>query len=167
MIQNKRTYVADKIKVLIVDDDPLFRKALTKYIHQNEDLTVIGEANDLRTALHAVSKSKPDIVLIDILGFEGNEGGIQIIKKIKVQYKTLPLLAISFHDSSLYAETALDAGARGYLMKGEAAEKIGKVIGQTMGGEIYVSGESGSKIIMRHMKSKLELKQYKLNLEMA
>lgn len=154
----------NKLKVLIVDDDPLFRKALTHYIHQDEDLIVTEETSEMDTALRAVSKSKPDIALVDILGFEGEEGGIQVIRKLKALYEGLPILAISSHESSLYAGTALDAGAKGYLMKQEAAEKVGKVIRQIMNGEVYVSGEVGSKIIRRHKKSEIELKQYKLNL---
>ncbi len=134
--------MTDKIKILIVDDDPLMRQALTKYIHQHEDLIVSGEASEMDTALLALSKSKPDIALIDIMGFEGEEGGIQIIREIKAQYKELPVLAISSHDASFFAGRALQAGARGFLMKQEAAEKIGNAVRQIINGGIYVSGDT-------------------------
>lgn len=142
-----------KLKVLIVDDDPLFRKALTKYIHQNNDLIVIGEASEMESALKALSNLKIDIALIDILGFEGEQGGIQMIREIKTRYKELPILAISSHESSLFAESALQAGAKGFLMKQEAADKIGNVIRQILNGEMYVSGETGAKIIRHHLKN--------------
>ena len=157
----------DKIKVFIVDDDPLMRQALAQYIHSYEDMTVVGEASEMKTALRAMSKLKPDIALIDILGFEGEEGGIQMIRGIKAERKELPLLAISSHDSTLFAVSALQAGANGYLMKQEASVKIGIVIRQIMNGEMYVSGAADEKLIRRHMKnssSKTEANQYKLNL---
>lgn len=152
-----------KIKVLIVDDDPLYRKALTEYIHLNDGMMVIGEASEMQTALHALSKVKMDIALIDILGFEGEEGGIQMIREIHARRKDLPLLAISSHESSLFAGRALRAGAKGYLMKHEAALKLGTVIRQIMRGEAYVSGAGGAKIIRDYLNSATEVTQYKLN----
>ncbi len=138
--------MGDKIKILIVDDDPLMRQVLTKYICQHEDLAVIEEASEVKAAMQALSQSKIDIALIDILGFEGEEGGIQMIREIKARYKELSILAISSHDSSFFAERALQAGAKGFLMKQEAADKIGKVIRQIINGGTYVSGRPAQKL---------------------
>ncbi len=160
--------MADKLKVLIVDDDPLFRAALTKYIDQNEDLTVVAETSERIAALRLAAKLKPDIVLVDILGFEGAEGGIQVIREIKEQCPELPVLAMSSQDASLYAQCALDAGAGGYLMKQESASQIGRVIHLTVKCERYVSDEKKLLTFGRRLKSiaaARELKQYKLALK--
>ena len=130
-----------KLKVLIVDDDPLIRKALGEYMRLDDGLKVVGEAGDLSAALQAIAKCIPDVVLVDILGFEAKDGGIGVIREIRTKHRGLPILAMSSQDSSFYAETALEAGANGYLMKQEAAENIGKVIRQIMRGERYVSAQ--------------------------
>jgi DNA-binding NarL/FixJ family response regulator len=132
-----------KISILIVDDDPLMRKALRYYLQREDDFEVCAEADDSATAISAVAKWEPDCVLVDILGFPEPEGGLQIIKRIKARHKDLPVLAVSSYDASIYAAEALKAGANGYLMKEEAGQKLAEVIQKILVGETYVSGEVG------------------------
>ena len=108
-------------KVLLVDDHPIVRQGLAQLLEQSDDLSVCGEASSAETALEAIERLRPDIVIVDIL-LKG-ENGIELIKKIKSRFGKLPVLVMSMYDESLYAERALRAGARGYIMKEEATDK--------------------------------------------
>src|ERR1700733_8805068 len=95
---------AQKSRILIVDDHPLFREGLTQMIDRTSELMVCGEAEDATEALKAIPELKPDLVLVDISLGVGS--GIDLIKSIKAKYEDLPVLVISMHDESLYAERA-------------------------------------------------------------
>ncbi len=129
-----------KIRILLVDDHPIVRRGIAQLIEQEIDLVVCGEAEDAPEALKAISTLKPDLVIVDITLKDSN--GIDLIKSIKALYETLPALVVSMHDETLYAERAIRAGARGYVMKQEAAEKVLIAIRQILRGEIYLSNKS-------------------------
>lgn len=134
-------------KVLLVDDHPIVRQGLAQLLEQSDDLSVCGEASSAKTALEAIESLRPDIVIVDIL-LKG-ENGIELIKKIKSQFGKLPVLVMSMYDESLYAERALRAGARGYIMKEEATDKMLTAIRKIMQGEIYLSEGMVSRILHR------------------
>jgi DNA-binding NarL/FixJ family response regulator len=129
--------VSKKKQVLIVDDHPVVRDGLTTIINHEQDLNVCGEADDDYQALKTVSELKPDVIIVDIS--LKNSDGIELTKNIKVRYPKLPVIILSVHDESLYAERALLAGAKAYLMKEAASENIVKAIRTVLSGEIYVS----------------------------
>jgi DNA-binding NarL/FixJ family response regulator len=128
---------AAKTRILIVDDHPLFREGLQQMIDRTQDLMVCGEASEATEALKAIAELKPDLVLVDISLGVGS--GIDLIKGIKSKYDDLPVLVISMHDESLYAERALRAGAMGYVMKQERGKKVREAISRVMGGDVYLS----------------------------
>ena len=134
-------------KVLLVDDHPIVRQGLAQLLEQENDLIVCGEADDARGALEAIDRLKPDIAIVDIMLKDIN--GIELIKKIKSRLGKLPVLVMSMHDESLYAERALRAGARGYIMKEEATDKMLIAIRKVMQGEIYLSEGMISRILHR------------------
>ncbi len=134
-------------KVLLVDDHPIVRQGLAQLLEQEEDLIVCGEAYDAQGALDAIEKLKPDIAIVDIMLKDVN--GIELIKKIKSRLGALPVLVMSMHDESLYAERALRAGARGYIMKEEATDKMLIAVRKVMQGEIYLSEVMVSRILHR------------------
>ena len=101
--------------VLIVDDHPLLRAGLSRLLGQEADLRVCGEASTVHEALKAIANLKPDIVLVDIT-LKGGDG-LALIKDMKRRSLSSPVLVLSMHEESLYAERALRAGARGYIMK--------------------------------------------------
>jgi DNA-binding NarL/FixJ family response regulator len=140
----------EKSRLLIVDDHPLFREGLRQIIERDPELTVCGEAANAAEALQAIPELKPDLVLVDIS--LGTSSGIDLIKTIKNQYDDLPLLVVSMHDESLYAERSLRAGAMGYVMKHEPGKTVKAAIHKVLGGEIYLSDKMSSAIISRFMR---------------
>jgi DNA-binding NarL/FixJ family response regulator len=132
-----KTSNADKHRILIVDDHPIFRQGLAQLINQEEDLCVCGEADDYQGAMKAVAELKPAMVIVDIT--LKDMSGIDLIKEIRKFHKGIIMLVISMHDESLYAERAFRAGAKGYVMKQEASESIVQAIRQVRSGSIYAS----------------------------
>ncbi|MFO1520031.1 MAG: response regulator transcription factor [bacterium] len=126
-----------KRKIVVVDDHPLLRQGLAQLINQEDDLVFAGEAGDASEALPLLSKINPDLMIVDI-SLKGMNG-LDLTKNISRDQPNVPVLVISMHDESLYAERALRAGARGYLMKQEATEKVVTAIRKVLSGEVYLS----------------------------
>lgn len=121
----------------MVDDHPLVREWLANLINQQIDMLVCGEAANAPTALELLGQTKPDIAIVDI-SLEGGSG-IELIKNIKALYSGVIVIVLSMHDEMLYAERALRAGARGYIMKREATKKVLQAIRCVLEGKLYVS----------------------------
>ena len=134
-----------KRKILIVDDHPLTRRGMAELIGQQVDLSICGEAGDADQALAAVAALKPHLVLADV-ALPGKPG-LELIKDVKSLHPDVLILVVSMHDESLYAERALRAGARGYLMKNEGGEKLIAAIRQVLAGKVYVSETMSAKIL--------------------
>jgi DNA-binding NarL/FixJ family response regulator len=134
-----------KKKILIVDDHPILRKGLSMLINQEADLVVQGEAEDAGKALEMIERVKPDLIIVDI-SLPGVDG-VELLKTIKLRYGDLPTLVVSMHDESFFAERALRAGARGYIMKQEAVDKLLVAIRHVLSGEIFVSNKIATKML--------------------
>ncbi len=130
---------AAKHRIFLVDDHPLVREWLTTLINQKDDLAVCGEAETAPVALEAIGKLKPDAAVIDLTLASGS--GIELIKDIKRLCPKVAIVVLTMHDESLYAERALRAGARGYVMKRETTKKIIAAIRSVIQGKLYVSDE--------------------------
>jgi DNA-binding NarL/FixJ family response regulator len=126
-----------KCKVFLVDDHPIVRQGLALFIEREPDLMVCGEAEDATSALQAIRESTPDFVILDI-SLDGRDG-LELLKTLRVGHPNLPVLVLSMHDESVYAERSLRAGANGYIMKHEAADKVITAIRQILGGDVYLS----------------------------
>jgi len=135
----------EKRGVLIVDDHPIVRQGLAQLINQEADLHVCGQAEDSHQALQAIRTLAPDMVVVDIS--LKDTSGIELIKDIKVQYPSLPVLTLSMHDEGIYAERAMRAGAKGYIMKQEATEKVVTAIRRVLAGDVYVSEGMAAKMV--------------------
>ena len=134
-----------KKRVLIVDDHPIFRAGLTSLVNLETELAVCGEANDAAQAMHALEKLHPDLVLLD-MSLPG-KGGLELLKDIRAIAPQTPVLIISMHDETLYAERVIKAGGRGYIMKQEGPEKIVQAIRKVLGGGISVSERIAAQIL--------------------
>ena len=143
---------SEKHRLLIVDDHPLFREGLQQMIDRTPGLKVCGEVADAASALRAIPEMKPDLVLVDIS--LGGTNGIDLIKNLKGKYDDLPVLVISMHDESLYAERALRAGALGYIMKNAPAKTVKSAIFKVLGGEMFLSGKMSSSVLTKLMRGK-------------
>src|SRR6478735_6023839 len=139
--------VARKSRVFIVDDHPLVREGLTNLINGQNDLIVCGEAKDSAQAINGIAKARPDVALIDIS--LTNESGLELVKQLARQFQRVALIILSMHDEALYAERALRAGARGYVMKHQTSKSVLASIRRVLEGEIYVSERIVNRMALR------------------
>ncbi len=150
----RSTPLSNKLKVLLVDDQPITSQCMNALVNQQPNLDVCGEADNAAYAIELVGRLQPDLAIVDIALKTTN--GIELTKNIKVHAPNLPVLIVSMHDEGLYAERALRAGAMGYLMKQEASEKIIAAIQRLLQGEIYLSDKIKEKMLHRFVNKKGE-----------
>ena len=134
-------------RILIVDDHPIVRQGLRRLMENEDDLTVCGEAETARDARIAIKELNPDAVIVDISLKQGD--GIELVRDVRAHHATLPLLVLSMHDETIYAERMLSAGANGYIMKQAASEQFLVSLRRVMDGGIYVSEAVGSNMIQK------------------
>jgi DNA-binding NarL/FixJ family response regulator len=139
----------DKSRIFLVDDHAMFREGLRQLIDREPDLMVCGDAAEAESALQEIRKLKPDLVVVDIT--LGGTSGIDLIKAIKNEQEDFPVLVVSMHDESLYAERALRAGAMGYVMKQEPAKTVKTAIRKVLGGDMHLSEKMASSVITKFM----------------
>lgn len=135
-----------QFRVLVVDDHPIVRRGFAQLINHEPDICVCGEAEDLPQALSALESEQPDLVIVDIV--LKNANGLELLKRLPVLAPETRALVVSMHDEQIYAERALRAGARGYVMKQEADEVIVTAIRRVLQGGIYVSDQINERILM-------------------
>jgi DNA-binding NarL/FixJ family response regulator len=140
-----------KKMVFVVDDHPIVRQGLTLLINQEPDLAVCGTAEEMGSALRAIQSAEPDILIVDI-SLSGPDG-LELLKNIRMSYPAMPVLMLSMHDESIYAERALRAGANGYIMKQEATEKVLLALRRILGGEIYVSERIAKNMLQHYIRA--------------
>ncbi|MDF3057146.1 MAG: two component transcriptional regulator, LuxR family [Rariglobus sp.] len=138
---------AAKRRIFLVDDHPITRQGVVVLINQEPDLEVCGEADSAPKAFDLLQKSKADLAVVDIS--LKTTSGIELTKNLKVLLPDLPVLIMSMHDESLYAERALRAGAKGYVMKQEASDNILIAIRRILDGELYLSEKMKEKMLHR------------------
>lgn len=126
-------------QILIVDDHPVVRQGFSQLVTSEQGLSAPWEASTSGEALNLVNKHEPDLALVDV-ALDGISG-IELVKQLQTHYPELPVLVVSIHDEKLYAERALAAGARGYVMKCISNEEMLKAIHHVLSGRVYVSGE--------------------------
>src|SRR6202522_1606307 len=138
-----------KKMVFVVDDHPIVRQGLALLINQEADLAVCGQAEEMHSALRVIPTAKPDILILDI-SLNGPDG-LELLKNIRLTAPRLPVLVLSMHDESIYAERALRAGANGYIMKQEATEKVLVALRRILAGDIYLSEKMANKLLHQYI----------------
>ncbi len=136
-----------KAGILLVDDHPLLREGLAQRLTLESDLRICGQAGDGAAAIEVAGRTRPDLMIVDI-SLPGRDG-IDLLKELKTRFPRLPVLIFSMHDETLYAERALHAGARGYVMKSEPPEQLIHAIRRVLAGEIALSPEMISRLLNR------------------
>ena len=151
-----------KNKVLIVDDHPLMRKGLALTLQTEGDMDIVEQCDSAEACMDMLDSINPDVAIVDI-SLPGMSG-LELIKHLQVFKPEIKIVVVSRHDEALYAERAIRAGARGYVMKLEAGEVIVDAVQRVMNGGIYVSQEINERLLMGmltgkniHSSSPLEL----------
>lgn len=128
-----------KLKILLVDDHPMVREWLTSLIEQQPDMSVCGEADSIADALKILKNTTPDIAVVDLSLKEAS--GLELIKTIKARWPEIGVVVLSMHEEEIYAERAIRAGARGYVMKRESTKRIITAIREVYQGKLCVSDQ--------------------------
>ncbi len=139
-------HMKESIRVLVVDDHPIVREGLEHLLSRENDMEVCGFASNANEALSNINETKPDFMIVDI-GLEDGINGIELLKMIRKQHPQIKTLVLSMYDEKLYAERAVQAGARGYLMKEDFIDTIVTAIRQIMNGHLYLSNNIVSKVV--------------------
>ena len=137
----------EKTRILLVDDHPIMRQGLANVLNQQTHLAVCGEATTPAEALTMAERLRPDLALID-LSLRGGDG-IELLKDLRVREPRLLTLVLSMHDEAIFAERALRAGARGYVMKQEKIDRLLLAISRVLSGAIYVSDQVAAHAVAR------------------
>lgn len=140
-----QTNLQPKHRVFLVDDHPVLRQGLGRLIDDQPDLAMCGQAESPVEAMRLLPAAKADVVIVD-LTLKGGDG-LELCKQIRERFTKLPILVVSMHDESLYAERALKAGARGYVMKQEPQEIVMTALRTVAGGEVYLSAKMSAKLL--------------------
>jgi DNA-binding NarL/FixJ family response regulator len=136
---------APRKRIFVVDDHAVLREGLMAQINREADLVVCGEAETARAAVEAVEKLNPDLVLADIT--LPGRNGLELIRDLRALRASLPVLVLSMHDASLFAERVLRAGGRGYVSKQQSGSQLIKAIRHVLSGQIYLSAEVSTHLL--------------------
>ena len=141
-----------KKQIIIVDDHPMMRKGLASSIEAEPGYEIVGQFERAEEVLNQIDTLEPDLMIVDV-SLPGMNG-IELVKNLIFQYPDLKILVVSRHEESLYAERALRAGAKGYVMKFESSDILMKAVRKVLLGGIYVSEEISEKLLMNAMSGK-------------
>jgi len=136
-----------KSKVIIVDDHPIFRMGMAELLNQEDDFVVCGLAEDIGSAKKIVQDNAPDLAIVDIT--LAGDNGLDLVKEFSTRKNSFPILVLSMHDEQIWAERAIRAGARGYIMKKEASENVISALRNIRAGKIHVSARIMEKLLDR------------------
>jgi DNA-binding NarL/FixJ family response regulator len=137
----------DRVRILLVDDHPIVRYGMRQLIETEEDMTVCGEAGSAEEGLSSAVELEPDLVIVDI-SMEGRSG-IDLAEDLRRRRPGIPLLFLSIHDDTSYADRALKAGARGYLTKQEAPKLIVAAVRRVMAGEVFLCDRMATRLLKK------------------
>lgn len=144
-MQRSRTSEKSVKRLVLIDDHPIMRHGLAQLIRAEEGLDVIGEAGSAREGLEVIGKLKPDLAVIDLTLPDKN--GLELVKDIRALHPSTQCIVLSMHDETLYGERSLRAGARGYVMKEEAADHLVTAIHKVISGGLYVSESLNARML--------------------
>jgi DNA-binding NarL/FixJ family response regulator len=139
----RKSNAAKSIRVFLVDDHPLVRQAL-KHALRGERLEVCGEADDRDAALKGIAAAEPDLAIVDL--HLRSSDGLELVKDLRHRHPKVLSLVLSMQDETMSAERAVRAGARGYISKQEAPDKIMAAVRKVLGGEIYWSERAAAQV---------------------
>ena len=125
-----------EIKVVVVDDHPVFRLGMTALLDSLSGVTVDGEAGDAAAAHELIANTMPDVVLMDL--HLGDDSGIEATRAIAKRHPDIAVLVITMQEDDESIVAAIRAGARGYLLKGASPEEVERAIRAVANGEVIL-----------------------------
>ena len=134
-----------KVRVVLVEDHPMFREQLRQLISKEPDMCVCGEADNRQQALELLESVPVDIMIVD-LTLKGSNG-LELIKELKAREIEVPVLVLSMHEELLYAERVLRAGARGYITKHETSNEVMAAIRKVLNGQVYLGSDMAARVL--------------------
>ena len=137
---------ADITRIIIVDDHPIVANGIQQLIDREPDIKVIKSVQDAEATFRAIESDPPDLIVVDI-SLKGATNGIDLIKGLKKRYPRIMTLVLSMHDENLYAERAIKAGAKGYIMKNDLTDNIVKAIRTIISDKLYLSDKLTSRLL--------------------
>jgi DNA-binding NarL/FixJ family response regulator len=140
---------APRHRILVIDDHPIVRQGIASLLAQEPDMVLCGEAGTYDDALSRAAATSPDVALVDIT--LKDRSGLDLIREFRERFPSIKNLVLSMHDEEEYAERALKAGARGYVMKEKADEVVVDAIRLVMQGELYISPEISSRMLKQYL----------------
>ena len=143
-----------KTPIVVIEDHPLFRERLVHLIETEPDLEVCGETDNVPDGVALIREKKPEAVILDITLKRSN--GLELLKDLRALGLDIPVLVLSMHEESLYAERALRAGARGYITKSEASSQVLAALREVLRGEVYLDSRAMARIVQRAVTAKKE-----------
>ena len=144
----------DQIKVLIVDDHPLLRQGLTRLLELEQDIKVVGQAENGEEALAVVEKLQPDVILLDI-NMPGMNG-IETTRILREQYPNVHVLALTIHDDESYVSEMIRSGAQGYLLKDAEPSRVIQAIRRVFSGESVYPSSLMEKVMEHYHQMEVE-----------
>jgi DNA-binding NarL/FixJ family response regulator len=141
-----------KAQVVVIEDHPMFRERLVALLEKEADLEVCGETDNVADGLALIRQKQPEVVLLDIT--LKNSNGLELLKDLRAHGIDTPVLVLSMHEESLYAERALRAGARGYITKYEASSRVLAAVREVLRGEIYLDARTMARIVKKVIEAK-------------
>ena len=141
-----------RTRVLIIDDHPIVRRGLVQTIDPEDDMEVVDQVESAAAAIDAVQQQAVDVAIVDLT--LADAGGTELLKQLRAINEDILMLVFSMHDELLYAERALRAGARGYLMKQEGTDLIIDAIRMVLKGEVYLSEQMTRRMLGRMLGTK-------------
>jgi DNA-binding NarL/FixJ family response regulator len=137
-----------KIKVMLIDDHPVVRGGIAKFLEKEKDIEICGEADSASEAVKLINRENPHIVIIDIT-LKDETDGIELIKIIKSRFPDILTLCLSMYEESVYAERAIRAGAKGYVQKSSDPQNVIVAIRRILDGKLYLSEDISDTIISK------------------
>jgi DNA-binding NarL/FixJ family response regulator len=154
VVDNPKCEVPDAIRIIVIDDHPLFRHGLVQLLNSDDGFSVCGEASSAPEALTLLRKLKPHMAIVD-LSLKG-PGGLELTKSIRAEFPKMPVLVVSMHDEPTYAVRSLRAGANGYVTKQDALGSVLIAVREVIDGRVYLSPSMASEVISNVVLSKRE-----------
>lgn len=154
VVDNPKCELPEAIRIIVVDDHPLFRHGLVQLLNSDDGFSVCAEASSAPEALTLTRKLKPHMAVVD-LSLKG-PGGLELTKSLRFEFPKMPVLVLSMHDEPTYAVRSLRAGANGYVTKQDALGSVLIAVREVMDGRVYLSPSMASEVISNVVLTKRE-----------